>query len=149
MLFKDEVRVVGEELGLPENMVWRQPFPGPGLAIRIIGDVTEERLHILREADAIFLEEIRQAGLYRRDLAVVRRAARYPKRGGDGRRTHLRLPHRRAGRHLRRRHDGRLGPPALRRCWSASPRRIINEVPGVNRVVLDISSKPPSTIEWE
>ena len=65
MLFKDEVRAVGEELGLPEAMVWRQPFPGPGLAIRIIGEVTEERLHILREADAIFLEEIRRADLYR------------------------------------------------------------------------------------
>ena len=79
LLFKDEVRRVGEELGMPERMVWRQPFPGPGLAIRIIGEVTEERLEILREADAILQEEVRRAGLYRelwQSFACCRRSAR-------------------------------------------------------------------------
>ena len=115
LLFKDEVRRVGEELGMPERLVWRQPFPGPGLSIRIIGDVTKERLDILRAADAVLQEEIRRAGLYRdlwQSFAVlpgdqVRRRA--------GRRAHLRLPGRDPRRHLRGRDDGRLGPHPLRR----------------------------------
>ena len=82
-LFKDEVRAVGEELGLPEEIVWRQPFPGPGLAVRIIGAITPERLEILQQADAVVVEEIRRAGLYRRDLAELRGAAR----GQDRRRA--------------------------------------------------------------
>ena len=90
MLFKDEVRRVGEELGLPERMVWRQPFPGPGLAIRIIGEVTRERLEILREADAILQEEIRRAGLYRELWQSLRGAAGDPLGRRPGRRAHLR-----------------------------------------------------------
>ena len=87
MLFKDEVRVVGKELGLPEAMVWRQPFPGPGLAIRIIGDVTEDRLRILRDADSILLEEVRRAGLYRElwQAFAVLLAVRWVGVMGDGR----------------------------------------------------------------
>ncbi len=114
-LFKDEVRRVGEELGLPEEIVWRQPFPGPGLAVRIIGEVTPDKVAMLQHADAIVREEL-QAGRPRaRDLAVVRRAARHPLGGRDGRRAHLRPPGHHPGGHQRGRHDGRLGPPALRR----------------------------------
>ncbi len=112
-LFKDEVRRVGEELGLPEAMVWRHPFPGPGLAIRIIGDITRERLEILREADAILLEEVRKAGSLSRALAVLRRATGDPLCRGPGRRAHLRLPDRDPSRDLGGRDDRRLGPPAL------------------------------------
>ena len=119
LLFKDEVRRVGEELGLPERMVWRQPFPGPGLAIRIIGDVTEERLEILREADSILQEEIRRAGLYRTS-GKLRRPACDPLRGRPGRRAHLRLSDRDPRGHVRGRHDRRLGSSALRR-WRRSP----------------------------
>ena len=113
-LFKDEVRRVGEELGLPEAMVWRHPFPGPGLAIRIIGEVTRERLEILREADAILLEEVRARRALPRALAVLRGAARDPLRRRPGRRAHLRLPDRDPRGHLRGRDDRRLGAPALR-----------------------------------
>ena len=113
-LFKDEVRRVGEELGLPEAMVWRHPFPGPGLAIRIIGDVTRERLEILREADAILLEEVRKAGLYRELWQCFCGAARDPLRRRPGRRAHLRLPDRDPRGHVRGRDDRRLGAPALR-----------------------------------
>ena len=147
-LFKDEVRAVGEALGLPEEIVWRHPFPGPGLAVRIIGEVTWERLETLRDADAIFLEELRGAGPLPRGLAGVRRAAAGALRGRDGRRAHLRRT------------------IALRAVttddfmtadWARLPydllarisNRIVNEVRGVNRVVYDISSKPPATIEWE
>lgn len=148
MLFKDEARAVGEELGLPESMVWRQPFPGPGLAIRIIGEVTEERLHILREADAVFLEEIRRAGLYReiwQGFAVLP-AIRSVGVMGDERTYAYPIVIRAV-----------TSDDAMTADWARIPydvlerisSRIINEVPGVNRVALDISSKPPSTIEWE
>lgn len=148
MLFKDEVRVVGEELGLPEDMVWRQPFPGPGLAIRIIGEVTDERLRILREADAILLEEIKQAGFYRevwQSFAVLP-AIRSVGVMGDERTYAYPIVVRAV-----------TSDDAMTADWARLPydllerisNRIINEVPGVNRVVLDISSKPPSTIEWE
>lgn len=148
MLFKDEVRVVGEELGLPEQIVWRQPFPGPGLAIRIIGDVTEERLNILREADAIFMQEERKAGLYReiwQSFAVLP-AIRSVGVMGDERTYAYPIVLRAV-----------TSDDAMTADWARLPydllerisQRIINEVPGVNRVALDISSKPPSTIEWE
>jgi GMP synthase (glutamine-hydrolysing) len=148
MLFKDEVRVVGAELGLPEDMVWRQPFPGPGLAIRIVGEVTEERLRILREADAVLLDEIKQAGFYRevwQSFAVLP-AIRSVGVMGDERTYAYPIVVRAV-----------TSDDAMTADWARLPydllerisSRIINEVPGVNRVVLDISSKPPSTIEWE
>jgi len=148
MLFKDEVRRVGEELGLPERMVWRQPFPGPGLAIRIIGEVTNERLEILREADSILQEEIRRAGLYRelwQSFAVLP-AIRSVGVQGDERTYAYPIVIRAV-----------TSEDAMTADWARLPfdlletisSRIINEIPGVNRVALDISSKPPSTIEWE
>jgi len=148
MLFKDEVRVVGEELGLPEEMVWRQPFPGPGLAIRIVGEVTWERLEILREADAILLDEVKRAGLYRelwQSFAVLP-AIRSVGVMGDERTYAYPIVVRAV-----------TSDDAMTADWARLPydllerisQRVINEVPGVNRVVLDISSKPPSTIEWE
>ena len=148
MLFKDEVRAVGEALGLPEEIVWRHPFPGPGLAIRILGEVTWERLETLRQADAIFLEELRAAGLYRAVSQAF--AVLLPVRSvgvmGDG-----------------RTYADTIGIRAvttddfMTADWAHLPydllgrisNRIVNEVPGVNRVVYDISSKPPATIEWE
>ena len=148
LLFKDEVRRVGEELGLPERMVWRQPFPGPGLAIRIIGDVTPERLEILREADAILQGEIRRAGLYRdlwQSFAVLP-AIRSVGVQGDERTYAYPIVIRAV-----------TSDDAMTADWARLPYdlletisgRIINEIPGVNRVVLDLSSKPPATIEWE
>jgi GMP synthase (glutamine-hydrolysing) len=148
LLFKDEVRRVGEELGLPERMVWRQPFPGPGLAIRIIGEVTRERLEILREADAILQEEVRRAGLYRdlwQSFAVLP-AIRSVGVQGDERTYAYPIVIRAV-----------TSEDAMTADWARLPydlletisSRIINEIPGVNRVALDISSKPPSTIEWE
>ena len=148
MLFKDEVRRVGEELGLPERMVWRQPFPGPGLAIRIIGAVTRERLEILREADSILQEEVRRAGLYRelwQSFAVLP-AIRSVGVQGDERTYAYPIVVRAV-----------TSEDAMTADWARLPydlletisSRIINEIPGVNRVALDISSKPPSTIEWE
>jgi GMP synthase (glutamine-hydrolysing) len=147
-LFKDEVRAVGTELGLPDSMVQRQPFPGPGLAIRIIGEVTAERLDILREADWIVIDEIKAAGLYRdvwQSFAILT-----PIRSvgvmGDGR-TYANLVAIRAV----------TSEDAMTADWAKLPygvlgrisSRIVNEVAGVNRVVYDISSKPPATIEWE
>jgi GMP synthase (glutamine-hydrolysing) len=148
-LFKDEVRKVGEELGLPAEIVWRQPFPGPGLGIRIIGEVTRERLDLLREADAIAREELTRAGLDR-DIwqcpVVLLADVRSVGVQGDGR-TYG--------------HPVVLRPvsseDAMTADWSRLPydvlsrisTRITNEVPHVNRVVLDVTSKPPGTIEWE
>jgi GMP synthase (glutamine-hydrolysing) len=147
-LFKDEVRAVGEELGLPERMVWRQPFPGPGLAIRIIGDVTEERLRILRRADFVLQEEIRRAGLYRdlwQSFAVLP-AVRSVGVQGDERTYAYPIVIRAVTSDDAMTADwARLPHDLLQRISS----RIINEVDGVNRVVLDITSKPPGTIEWE
>lgn len=148
MLFKDEVRTVGEALGLPEEIVWRHPFPGPGLAIRVLGDVTWERLETLRAADAIFLDELRRAGLYRDTSQVF--AVLLPVRSvgvmGDGR-TYANAVGLRAV----------TTDDFMTADWARLPydllarvsNRIVNEVDGVNRVVYDISSKPPSTIEWE
>ena len=113
-LFKDEVRRLGLELGLPDEMVWRQPFPGPGLGVRIIGEVTPERVALLQAADAIVRDEIARRRARARDLAVVRRARRHPLGRRDGRRAHVRPPDHHPRRHERRRDDRRLGPPAVR-----------------------------------
>ncbi len=147
-LFKDEVRRVGEELGLPERMVWRHPFPGPGLSIRIIGEVTEERLEILRAADAVLLEEVRKAGLYRElwQCFAVLPAVRSVGVQGDERTYAYPIVIRAV-----------TSEDAMTADWARLPHelletissRIINEVRGVNRVALDLSSKPPATIEWE
>ena len=148
LLFKDEVRTVGEALGLPEEIVWRHPFPGPGLAIRMIGDVTWERLETLRDADAIFLEELWNAGLYRQASQVF--AVLLPVRSvgvmGDGRTYGNALALRAVTTDDFMTADwARLPYDLLARVSN----RIVNEVDGVNRVVYDISSKPPATIEWE
>ncbi|NJN84685.1 MAG: glutamine-hydrolyzing GMP synthase, partial [Caldilineaceae bacterium] len=148
LLFKDEVRTVGEALGLPEEIVWRHPFPGPGLAIRILGDVTWPRLETLRHADAIFLQELRDAGLYRQTSQVF--AVLLPVRSvgvmGDGRTYANTLALRAVTTDDFMTADwARLPYDLLARVSS----RIVNEVEGVNRVVYDISSKPPATIEWE
>ena len=147
-LFKDEVRAIGEELGLPEEIVWRQPFPGPGLAVRIIGEVTKERLDILRAADAIVLDEIRKAGLYRSlwQTFGVLPAVRTVGVQGDERTYAYPLIVRAV-----------TSDDAMTADWAKLPydvlsaisSRVINEVPGINRVAYDISSKPPATIEWE
>jgi GMP synthase (glutamine-hydrolysing) len=147
-LFKDEVRRVGTELGLPEDMVWRQPFPGPGLAIRVIGEVTRERLEVLRAADWIVIDEIKRSGLYRKvwqSFAILTPISSVGVMG-DGR-TYANVV---AIRIVE-------SDDAMTADWARVPydvlglmsRRIVNEVAGVNRVVYDISSKPPSTIEWE
>jgi GMP synthase (glutamine-hydrolysing) len=147
-LFKDEVRAVGEELGLPEEIVWRQPFPGPGLGVRIIGTITPERVAILQAADAIVVEEIRRAGLYReiwQSFAVLPAVRTVGVQGDD--RTYAYPIILRAV----------TSDDAMTADWARIPydvlerisSRVINEVPGVNRVAYDITSKPPGTIEWE
>jgi GMP synthase (glutamine-hydrolysing) len=147
-LFKDEVRVLGTKIGLPQSMVWRQPFPGPGLAIRIIGAITRKRLQILREVDAVLLEEIRSHGYYRKlwqSFAVLLPLKSVGVMGDS--RTYENIVAIRAV----------TSKDAMTADWARLPHkllntisnRIINEVDGVNRVVYDISSKPPSTIEWE
>ncbi len=147
-LFKDEVRLVGKELGLPEEMIHRQPFPGPGLAVRILGAVTEKRLDLLREADWILIDEIKKAGVYRKlwqSFCVLLPIKTVGVMGDE--RTYENAVVVRAV----------TSEDAMTAQWAKLPykllevvsNRIINEVTGINRVVYDISSKPPSTIEWE
>jgi GMP synthase (glutamine-hydrolysing) len=147
-LFKDEVRLLGKELGLSDDVVWRQPFPGPGLAVRIVGEVTEKRLTILKNADAVLMEEIRAADYYRKlwqSFAVLLPIKSVGIMGDQ--RTYEYIIAIRAV----------TSEDAMTADWARLPHdllsrvssRIINEVRGVNRVVYDISSKPPSTIEWE
>ena len=147
-LFKDEVRTVGEELGLPEEIVWRQPFPGPGLAVRITGEVTRERLHVLRAADAIVVQEIQRAGLYRdiwQSFAVLP-AVKTVGVQGDGRTyAHALIVRAVTSEDAMTADFARIPYPVLERISN----RVMNEVPGINRVAYDISSKPPATIEWE
>jgi GMP synthase (glutamine-hydrolysing) len=147
-LFKDEVRKLGKQIGLPEDLIWRQPFPGPGLAIRVIGEITTHRLSVLRNVDEILLDEIRKAGLYRKlwqSFAVLLPIKSVGVKGDA--RTYENIAAIRAV----------TSRDAMTADWARLPHellarvsnRVINEVDGVNRVVYDISSKPPSTIEWE
>jgi GMP synthase (glutamine-hydrolysing) len=147
-LFKDEARAVGAELGLPDEIVWRDPFPGPGLAVRVLGDVTDERLAVLREADAIFVEEVKAAGLYRslgQVFAVLT----------DSQSTGVQGDFRTYGHVVALR--AITTDDFMTADWARLPHellarvatRVCNEVKGVNRVVYDITSKPPATVEWE
>ncbi|TMC77514.1 MAG: glutamine-hydrolyzing GMP synthase [Chloroflexi bacterium] len=147
-LFKDEVRRVGAELGIPEDILWRHPFPGPGLAVRVIGPIDRERLDTLRRADAIFIEELRAADLYRgvAQAFAVLTPVRSVGVQGDYRTYGALLALRAVTTEDFMTADWARLPYDLLERVSA---RIVNEVPGVNRVVYDISSKPPSTIEWE
>lgn len=147
-LFKDEVRAVGEELGLPEEVVWRQPFPGPGLGVRIIGEITPERIEILQRADAIVIEEIRRAGLYReiwQSFAVLPTVRTVGVMGDDRTYAYPIIVRAVTSDDAMTADWARLPYDVLERISS----RIINEVPGVNRVAYDVTSKPPGTIEWE
>jgi GMP synthase (glutamine-hydrolysing) len=147
-LFKDEVRLVGEHLGLPEEMVWRHPFPGPGLAVRILGEVTTPRLELLREADAIVIEEIRAANLYRTIAQAFAVLLPIGSVGvmGDGRSYDQTIAIRAVETRDFMTADWVRIPHEV---LAIMANRIINEVRGVNRVVYDLSSKPPATIEWE
>ncbi len=148
LLFKDEIRKIGIELGLPDSIVWRQPFPGPGLAIRIIGEVTREKIKILQDADEIVVEEIKRAKLYKKiwQSFAVLPSIRSVGVMGDKRTYYYPIIIRAV-----------LSTDAMTADWVRLPHRvlermssrIVNEVEGINRVVYDISSKPPSTIEWE
>jgi GMP synthase (glutamine-hydrolysing) len=157
-LFKDEVRAVGEALGLPAALVWRQPFPGPGLAVRCLGEVTAERLARLREADAIFTTELDQAGLLHLSTGDDQQAQ------GTSQAFVVLLPVRSVGvMGDQRTYQEAVALRAvvtedfMTADWARLPydllarisNRIVNEVDGINRVVYDITSKPPSTIEWE
>jgi GMP synthase (glutamine-hydrolysing) len=147
-LFKDEVRAVAQQLGLPDEIVWRQPFPGPGLAVRILGEVTPERLATLRRVDRIIIEEITRAGFYRKlfqafgVLAPIRSVGVMGDQRTYGETVIVRAV---------------AGDDAMTADWADLPHdvlamisnRVVNEVKGVSRVVYDITSKPPATIEWE
>jgi GMP synthase (glutamine-hydrolysing) len=147
-LFKDEVRALGEELGLPSEMVWRHPFPGPGLAVRILGEVTREKLDILREADAIVLEELRRAGLYRsiaQAFAVLPGDKTVGVMGDQRTYSHFVVLRAVTTEDFMTADWARIPHEVLERMSS----RVVNEVPGVNRFLYDLTSKPPGTIEWE
>ncbi len=147
-LFKDEVRRVGEELGLPADLVWRQPFPGPGLAVRIIGEVTGERLDLLRAADRIVLEELRRAGLERdiwQSFAVLPAIRSVGVQGDERSYGHPIIVRAVTSEDAMTADFARLDWDVLERIAT----RVVNEVPGINRVAYDVTSKPPGTIEWE
>ena len=148
MLFKDEVRNHGETIGLPKELIWRQPFPGPGLAIRIIGEVTPEKAHIVRESDAIFREEIAKAGLDRQISQYFTVLTGIHSVGvmGDERTYDYTIAIRAVTT------DDFMTADWARIPWdtvATVSARIVNEVPHVNRVVLDVTTKPPASVEWE